>query len=488
MRSWLTRLTSSLAVRILSLVAVVQLFVFAAIFLAQEYYVNELVENFNLDAEYAYITFTTAYQIEGRNGVYDMPPPDILSKYQEAFQHVLDNNPEFWLIHNRKNEVIKIGQPRMDAHSWIDVLNERKSAVPQTFLKAPSSADAPASCEQLYYHNNDAKDPTYNFVEKCTDGYLASTALGGLSENYVFPARYARLYIFTEIQDIRPYLVILAASIVLTPVIIYLILAPMRQATRAVSKISQYRQGQQLPHKNLPSELNGLIGAINSALKRLDAGYERERRFRDAIAHEMRTPLTVLKGQVDDEPLAPETKKSLFDQIRKMELKITRLLQFARVAAEPTRLEKLNLVRHVRNACVECDVAAVANGVEIQLDAEANVIYVDGTPTAIILAVMNVLNNAILHSQTQRPIDVKVFETGKVTIRDYGKGISDEIKYNLFSPNGERPPNARSQGRGLGLVISSEVMGFSRGSISVSDGEGGGSLFTLQFRLSGQTN
>ena len=484
MKSWLTRLTSSLAVRIISLVAIVQLFVFASLYMAQEYYVRDFVEDFNLDTELTFYTFSTAYQIEGRDGAYNTPPPSELSKYQDAFQHILDHNPDFWLIHNWKGNDIRIGNPRIETNSWIDILDARNSAELQTNAQTSFSAEPPVSCEQIHYHDENAIDPTYNFVEKCSDGYVSSTALGGLSKDYVFPAKYAELYVFREIQDARPYLAILAASIILTPAIIYLILAPMRRTTRAVSKISQYRQGQQLPNKNLPTELKGLIGAINSALRRLDAGYERERRFRDAIAHEMRTPLTVLKGQVDDEPLTPKTKKSLFDQIRKMELKITRLLQFARVAAEPSKLEKLNLVRHVRNACVECDVAAVAHGVEIQLDAEANEIFVDATPTAIILVVMNVLNNAILHSRTQEPIEVKVLKSGKVSVRDHGKGISDEAKQNLFSPDGERPINSRSQGRGLGLVISSEVMGFSRGTISVSDAEGGGTVFTLQFRLS----
>jgi signal transduction histidine kinase len=198
----------------------------------------------------------------------------------------------------------------------------------------------------------------------------------------------------------------------------------------------------------------------------------------------MRTPLTVLKGQLDDEPLALKTKNRLIDQIRKMELKINRLLQFARVAAEPSKLEKLNLVKEVRSACVECDATAVRHDIEIQLDAEANQIFVDAAPTAIMLAVMNVLNNAILHSQSQAPIEVKVFETGKVTIRDHGKGIPNNVKENLFTPNGDLPRDGRSKARGLGLVISSEVMGFSRGSISVSDGDGGGTVFTLQFRLS----
>ena len=484
MWSWLKGLMSSLAIRIILLVAVVQLTVFASVLVVQEKYARNLIDNFELDTEFAFFTFSTAYQIEGREGVYNQPPPALLVKYQEAFQHILDHNPDFWLIHNWKGEEIKIGNPHMEINSWIDILEERNSAILRPNVQSVSSEDTEVSCHQLHYFDKHAIDPTYNFVEKCSDGYLSSTALGGLSDNYVFPAKYADLYVYREIQDVRPYLAILAASIVLTPLIIYLILAPMRRATRAASKISQYRQGQKLPDNNLPTELNGLIGAINSALRRLDAGYERERRFRDAIAHEMRTPLTVLKGQLDDEPLAIKTKNRLFDQIRKMELKINRLLQFARVAAEPSKLEKLNLVKEVRSACVECDATAVRHDIEIQLDAEANQIFVDAAPTAIMLAIMNVLNNAILHSQTQAPIEVKVFETGKVTIRDHGKGIPDNVKENLFTPNGDRPRDGRSKGRGLGLVISSEVMGFSRGSISVSDGDGGGTVFTLQFRLS----
>ena len=478
------RLLSSLAVRIIALVAIVQLFVFTSIFMVQEYQIRDLVQNFDLNTEFAYYTFLTAYQIEGSEGVYSPAPKYLRTQYMEAFQHISDNNPQFWLIHKWKGQDIIIGNPRMDTNSLTDFLEERKSVLPETSTPTVSGADSRASCELLYYQNTHSKNSAYYSIEECSDGYLSVTALGGLSENYVFPARYARLYLYTETQDVRPYLAILAASIVLTPAVIYLILAPMRRATRAVTKVTQYRQGQQLPASNLPAELNGLVGAINSALRRLDAGYERERRFRDAIAHEMRTPLTVLKGQLDDEPLATKAKNRLFDQIRKMELKINRLLQFARVTAESNKLERLNLVKEVRNACVECDVTAVREGVEIQLDAEAHQIFVDATPTAIMLAVMNVLNNAIFHSQSQQPIEVKVFETGKVTIRDHGKGIPDEIKETLFTPNSERPQNGRSQGRGLGLVISSEVMGFSRGTISVSDAEGGGTIFALQFKPS----
>src|SRR5258705_11042195 len=76
-------------------------------------------------------------------------------------------------------------------------------------------------------------------------------------------------------------------------------LLPLRQASEIAQQIGPSRTDVRLPVKEIPSEVRPLMSAVNQALDRLDQGFRAQREFTADAAHELRTPLSILRTRVD---------------------------------------------------------------------------------------------------------------------------------------------------------------------------------------------
>jgi signal transduction histidine kinase len=213
----------------------------------------------------------------------------------------------------------------------------------------------------------------------------------------------------------------------------------------------------------------------------LQASEERHRRFAADVAHELRTPLAVLRSNLDNFG-SDEGAASLRHDIDAMTRMVEQLLA-------ATRLEILDIIfgdeADLRGVCVL--VAELLAPLAIKENRSIEIIGADapvmirGNADALEQAVRNLVENAIRYSPPQTTVTIDVGEEGIVWVIDRGEGIPPEARDRVF----ERFQRAdrRGGGAGLGLAIVRRTAEAHHGSIDVDDAPGGGAIFTLRLPI-----
>jgi signal transduction histidine kinase len=220
---------------------------------------------------------------------------------------------------------------------------------------------------------------------------------------------------------------------------------------------------------------------VNSALARLDQGFQVQREFTTAAAHELRTPLAVLRAHIDtiaDKNVVRELRRDV-DAMTRI---VTQLLRVARLDA---------MVVHPDDTCnlseVAVDVAAqlipqaLARGTQIELLSTDDPVYVAASGDFTYHAARNLVENAIAYSGNANSIEIEVRRDGDLRVIDHGPGITPDMVERIFDRfwRGQQS----GEGSGLGLYIVRRIMELAGGRVTVGVTPGGGATFVLGFPL-----
>jgi signal transduction histidine kinase len=271
-----------------------------------------------------------------------------------------------------------------------------------------------------------------------------------------------------------------------------------RRAIRPLSEMAEaaHAIGGDQPEARLPSprtddEIGELGLAFNSLLDRLHESAERQRRFAGDASHQLRTPLTVIQGNLDlalRQPRSEEEYRRVLalvgEKTRHMTRIVEALLFLARADAESQqpRLESIDLrswlVEHI-----EARQWGRSRDLRLDLDHGFSTRVAVHRPLLAEL-VDNLLDNAAKYSQAGTPIDVRMSHVeGEIhlAVEDRGIGIEESEIPNLFDPF-YRSPRARRggmSGLGLGLSVAARLARAFGGRIDIESQPGKGSIFTL---------
>lgn len=276
-------------------------------------------------------------------------------------------------------------------------------------------------------------------------------------------------------------LVLLAADII----IFSRAMRPLRQASNAAQSIGPTRTDIRIPSENIPSEIRPLVEAVNQAFDRLDHGFQVQREFTADAAHELRTPLAILRTRLDT--LADSAlKRDLQRDIDGMSRIVSQLLEAAEldaIALVPT--ERADL-RAVCSDIVEMMAPlALKQGQNIALTGSDSPIWVRGNTEMLRRAIRNLVENALNQTAPRATVEIEVSEEGRVSILDDGPGIAP-AEHELIFQRFWRRDRRRAGSAGLGLSIVRRVVDAHGGTISVSNRPNGGANFTIQLdRLKG---
>lgn len=277
-----------------------------------------------------------------------------------------------------------------------------------------------------------------------------------------------------------PLLVILTtAAIAAIAIVPRLIARPVRLVAGAAEAIDGVPNGRRLPDENTPQELAPLVSAFNRALERIDLAAEAQASFLANAAHELRTPLAVLRSHLDDIPHGSARMRLIADVHRMSEI-VTMLLQMARLTGEPLKPEQVDLVSLCRSVVAEEVPAALDEGEEIEFFAARPFLMINGSSAAIRTAVVNLLRNAVRHARSTTPITVEVLSPACVRVVDHGRGIDPAMREEIVKPFVR--DNTLREGVGLGLAIVAQVMALHGGTLEIDETPGGGATFQLVFR------
>jgi signal transduction histidine kinase len=255
---------------------------------------------------------------------------------------------------------------------------------------------------------------------------------------------------------------------------------PLLQASHQAKNISPARTDVRLPVDPIPTEIRPLVSAVNQALDRLEEGFRAQREFTADAAHELRTPIAVLRTRLDT--LADQkTTEALRQDVEGMCRVVGQLLDVAEsdtfVVAPAERADL-----HVVCAEVVESVAplAIAQGKEISLDAAEEPVWVNGNADMLYRAVRNLVENAVRHTREGTAVELVVKADGTVTVLDRGPGIRDDDREFLFRRFWRRD-RRRAGSAGLGLSIVRRIAEAHMATITVENRKSGGASFSLRF-------
>lgn len=212
----------------------------------------------------------------------------------------------------------------------------------------------------------------------------------------------------------------------------------------------------------LPRELHPLVHTLNTYLARLGRLIDIRKRFLDNAAHQLRTPLTVLKTQLalaereqtaDRAALLSAARKTTDDAVRLTEqlLAMTR----AEHAPEMHPHEALDLVALARQVTQEFLPRAVQRGDDLGFETLVPACTVNGSTALLHEALGNLLDNALHHAPPGTRVTVRVGPAW-VEVEDGGPGIAAEHQAHVFERFYRAAP-AEVRGSGLGLAIAREI-------------------------------
>jgi two-component system sensor histidine kinase BaeS len=238
-----------------------------------------------------------------------------------------------------------------------------------------------------------------------------------------------------------------------------------------------------------PAELRSLARAFNAMSSRLEATEARRRSVVAEVAHELRTPLSIIRGQA--EAIAdgvytpgPERMVPILDAVRSLEVLVDDLttLGLAEAGALRLRREPVDLAVLVHDTLETQRAAAGAAGLTLVADLTEAPASLEADPARLRGVLSNLVGNAVRHSARGGSVRVVVRPDGgdapgvELRVVDDGEGIPAELLPHVLERfvKGEGSP-----GSGLGLAIVRDVVEAHGGSVEVASVQGEGTTVTL---------
>lgn len=213
------------------------------------------------------------------------------------------------------------------------------------------------------------------------------------------------------------------------------------------------------------------------------------------IAHEFRTPLTLIQGSLEKEKRIMKTNhwqlelektvRTMDKSVQRMLRLIDQLLEFRKMQAGKLKLslQETDVVMFVQGICKMFDDAAESKQIDFKFESQlpAYLMYLDQQKMDKV--VFNLLSNAFKYTHAKGTISVSLSFTDVMTIRvaDTGVGIPQEKREQLFSRFMQSSYTGESFG--IGLHLTHELVRTHHGEITYQENEGGGSVFVVTIPL-----
>ncbi|HEX7574191.1 MAG TPA: ATP-binding protein [Bacteroidota bacterium] len=300
---------------------------------------------------------------------------------------------------------------------------------------------------------------------------------------------------------------LLSIFAVLAPVVLFvaisggwlmagIVLRPIREISERAKEITASNLSGRIITRSTDDELGELISTINSMISRLEMSFRNIREFSLSIAHELKTPLTILKGESElalTRPLSPLEAEQLastyLEETSRLSRIVDDLLTLAKVEAgqmtlseEPVKLHEL-----VDGIYEDALILAADRQIAVTLDRNDRGI-VTGDPVRLRQLLRALISNAVRYTDPGGTVRIQNERNGdrvSISIEDTGIGIPIESLDKIFD-RFYRVDEARSRvygGSGLGLSIAKWIAEAHHGSISVRSSSGKGSCFTVHLPL-----
>jgi signal transduction histidine kinase len=255
---------------------------------------------------------------------------------------------------------------------------------------------------------------------------------------------------------------------------------PIVAASALAEEIGPNHTELRLPESGMPREVLPLVRAVNDALDRLDAGFRAQREFTADAAHELRTPLAILRTQIDmiaDRDVAGP----LRHDVESMTRLVNQLLDISELETFIVGEEEIaDIVAIAAEVAAFLAPLALSQRKTVALTGARRPVRVRGDGDALARAVRNLVENALAHTAPGTTVEIAVGNEGVIRVMDRGPGVPKVDREHIFQRFWRR--DRRSGGNaGLGLAIVARIAQMHGATVDVAERPGGGAVFSIRF-------
>jgi signal transduction histidine kinase len=255
-------------------------------------------------------------------------------------------------------------------------------------------------------------------------------------------------------------------------------LAPVTALTQAVEQKHDRNLRERLPNTGSGDELDRLTEVFNDMTSRLDDSFQRIREFTLHASHELKTPLTVMRGELEtallDDNLPAAQKDLLLSQMDEIE-RLTRIVDGLtlltkadsgkiKLEFEPVRLDEL-----VRESVADAKILAQPHGIQVNLTT-CDDLTVSGNRDRLRQLLLNLTDNAVKYNEPNGRMAISLSQidgAAELKIENTGPGVPLELQPRVFERffRGDTSHSNAVEGCGLGLSIAQWIVRAHKGSI-----------------------
>lgn len=233
-------------------------------------------------------------------------------------------------------------------------------------------------------------------------------------------------------------------------------LKPLSGISEAAAAISPRSLHARLQTETMPAEISPLVASFNRVLERLERGYRLQQEFLANAAHELKTPLALIRAQIELPVDDISTRDALLSDVDYMTRQVQQLLLLAEASeANNYRFTLVTVKDLIQEVMAYLQRMADTAGVDLAVFDTAGEVSWQADRGALFTLLKNLLENAIQHAPAKTTVSV-VIQSDAVTVRDCGPGIDAE-QLPLMFERFWRGAHRRDQGAGLGLAICQEI-------------------------------
>ncbi len=255
---------------------------------------------------------------------------------------------------------------------------------------------------------------------------------------------------------------------------------PLTQLMEQAGAILPGAPERRLAADRLPTELAPLVAAVNDAFDRLELGYQAQRDFASNVAHEIRTPLAVLRSAIEGVE-DPNRRQDLLADLGALDRLFEQMIDLARADALDSVIRTPVCLRRLAvDFAAEAGPGVLRAGRALAVSGAARA-PARGHPGLLTVALSNLVRNALAHSPPGSEVEIEVSDAPPGwRVLDRGPGTPPALREALFERFRRGQREGAAPGAGIGLAIVKAVAEGHGGSVGVEPRPGGGSIFWIR--------
>jgi signal transduction histidine kinase len=329
-----------------------------------------------------------------------------------------------------------------------------------------------------------------------TEGYERYTVIAGATDVYGRDA----------LNNLRNVLIItFGISMIFVSILGWFfagkVLSPISKIVNDVDKITAVNLSQRLEEGNKKDELGKLAATFNKMLERLQAAFSAQKNFIANASHEIKTPITIMKAEVDVALLQEREKsqyvkvlQSVVGGLQGLNKLSTQLLLLAQTSAEESaasfsmiRIDDIlwEMKEELLRAFPEYEVA-----IDFDLKVNDQLLQIRGDEQLVKAAILNLMDNACKYSDDKKVIiSLHTRDKSSIIIKfiNNGPGIEPDSLSRIFEPFYRGPAGKKVKGFGIGLSLVSRIVKIHGGLITVDSVPFQKTIFTIELPASNRS-